>query len=163
PERQSPSSPSRRRGALTAPHAAQPARLATPRVLEGLGIVAIAAAGLAMLARTWRTWPDPLIDFGREIYVPWRLAAGDVLYRDAAYFTCPVAPYGNALWVRLFGASLMTLVAANLLLLSALTALLYALLRDIGSRVGATAACLVFMALFAFGEFLVVGNYNFVT
>jgi 4-amino-4-deoxy-L-arabinose transferase-like glycosyltransferase len=127
-----------------------------------LGLAAVGLTGLAMLAWTWRAWPDPLIDFGRELYVPWRLAAGDVLYRDVAYLNGPLAPYWNSLWFRAFGASLMALVASNLLVLCALTELLYLLLRDIGTRIGATAACLVFMALFAFGQFLAVGNYNFV-
>ena len=57
----------------------------------------------------------------------------------------------------------MTLVASNLILLSLLTALLYVILREIASRVSATAACLVFTMLFAFGQFLEIGNYNFAT
>ena len=127
------------------------------------GPVAIILVGLAMLRLTWRTWPDVLIDFGRELYVPWRLAAGQVLYTDVAYFNGPLSPYWNSLWFRLFGASFMTLVASNLILLALLTALLYVILREIASRVSATAACLVFTMLFAFGQFLEVGNYNFAT
>jgi hypothetical protein len=127
------------------------------------GPIAIILAGLAMLCWTWRTWPDVLIDFGRELYVPWRLAAGQVLYTDIAYFNGPLSPYWNSLWFRLFGASFMTLVASNLILLSLLTALLYVILREIASRVSATAACLVFTMLFAFGQFLEIGNYNFAT
>jgi hypothetical protein len=127
------------------------------------GPVAIALAGLAMLRLTWRTWPDVQIDFGRELYVPWRLAEGQVLYTDVAYFNGPLSPYWNSLWFRLLGASVMTLVASNLILLAVLTALLYVILRDIGSRFSATAACVVFMMLFAFGQFLEIGNYNFVT
>ena len=50
------------------------------------------AVGAAMLAWTWGTWPDVLVDFGGELYVPWRLAEGDVLYRDVAYFTGPLSP-----------------------------------------------------------------------
>jgi hypothetical protein len=125
-------------------------------------LAAIGLAGLAMLTWTWRASPDPLIDFGRELYVPWRLAAGDVLYRDVAYLNGPLAPYWNSLWFRLLGPSLMALVTSNLLVLSALTSLLYVSLRDIGTRVGATVACLVFLALFAFGQFLAISNYNFV-
>ena len=47
-----------------------------------VGPVIVAATGLALLAWTWRAWPDPLVDFGRELYVPWRLAEGDALFRD---------------------------------------------------------------------------------
>jgi len=132
-------------------------------LLRWLGPALIALAGLAMLRWSWRTWPDVLIDFGRELYVPWRLSAGQVLYADLAYFNGPLSPYWNSLWFRLFGASLMTLVVSNLILLTVLTALLYVNLREIGSRVSATAACLVFVTLFAFGQFLEIGNYNFAT
>jgi hypothetical protein len=131
--------------------------------LYWLGSSLIAIAGFAMLYLSWRTWPDVLIDFGRELYVPWRLAAGQTLYTDIAYFNGPLSPYWNALWFRLFGTGLMTLVASNLVLLAVLTALLYRLLLVIGTPVGATAACLVFVTLFAFGQFLGVGNYSFVT
>ena len=49
---------------------------------------------LAMLWWTWGRWPDVLVDFGRELYVPWRLASGDVLYRDVAYLNGPLSAYG---------------------------------------------------------------------
>ena len=65
--------------------------------------------------QTWRRWPDLLIDFGRELYVPWQLASGAVLYEDIAYFNGPLSAYWNALLFRWFGPSLLTLVVANLL------------------------------------------------
>jgi 4-amino-4-deoxy-L-arabinose transferase-like glycosyltransferase len=115
-----------------------------------------------MLAWTWRTWPDVIVDFGRELYVPWRLAAGQVLYRDIAYFNGPVSPYWNALWFRLFGVSFATLIAANVLCIAAVAALLYRLLCEVGSRASATAAGVLFMTVFAFGTLLSNGNYNYV-
>ena len=78
-----------------------------------------------MLAWTWGTWPNVLVDFGRELYVPWRLAEGEVLYRDIAYFNGPLSPYLNALWFRLFGVGLRTLVVCNGLLLVGVLVLLY--------------------------------------
>ena len=50
----------------------------------------LAAATLGPAASVWSVGPDPLIDFGRELYVPWRITEGDVLYRDVAYFNGPV-------------------------------------------------------------------------
>src|SRR5262249_37845680 len=139
------------------------ARLHTSRDALGrwLGPSLIALVAFAMLRWTWMAWPDLLIDFGRELYVPWRLAEGQVLYRDIAYFNGPLSSYWNSAWFRGFGASVTTLVASNLLVLGALTALLYRMLCQIGSRVGATAACLMFILLFGFGQFLNIGNYNF--
>ena len=36
-----------------------------------------------------------MIDFGRELYVPWQLNEGKALYRDIAYFHGPFSPYLN--------------------------------------------------------------------
>ena len=46
----------------------------------------------ALLWWSWRRWPDPLVDFGRELYVPWRINAGQVLYRDLASLFGPLSP-----------------------------------------------------------------------
>ena len=45
--------------------------------------VLVLAIVFAMLTVwSWLKWPDPLIDFGRELYTPWQLSSGKVLYRD---------------------------------------------------------------------------------
>jgi len=36
----------------------------TDRLARRFGPALIALAAAAMLAWTWRTWPDPLVDFG---------------------------------------------------------------------------------------------------
>ena len=127
------------------------------------GPLAIALVGAGMLTWTWGTWPNALVDFGRELYVPWRLTEGEVLYRDIAYFNGPLSPYVNALWFRLFGASLRTLVVCNGLLLLVLVALLYSLLVRLSDRLGAAVACLVFATLFAFSRIDAIGNDNYLT
>ncbi len=116
-----------------------------------------------MLAWTWGTWPDVQIDFGRELYVAWRLSEGDVLYRDIAYFNGPLSPYLNALWFRLLGPGIQTLAFCNLLIAILLVALLYDLLKRIGDRRGALLGCATFLLLFVFGQLVEVGNYNFLT
>jgi hypothetical protein len=115
-----------------------------------------------MCVWTWRTWADPVVDFGREVYIAWRLAAGDVLYRDVVHFCGPLAPYWNALWFRLLGPSLTTIAVVNIALDTAMVAMLYALFRRTGGMLAATAAGLVFVTLFAFAHFTGVANYNWV-
>jgi hypothetical protein len=83
----------------------------------------------ALLWWSWRQWPDPLVDFGRELYLPWQINAGQVLYRDLASLFGPLSPYVNALWFRLFGPSLMTLAWGNLVIFSATVAGIYHLVR----------------------------------
>ena len=62
------------------------------------------ALGIVIPARNWAGWASPLIDFGRELYVPWQLAQGKVLYRDIAYLDGPLPPYLNALWFTVLAA-----------------------------------------------------------
>ncbi|MGD1001026.1 MAG: glycosyltransferase family 39 protein [Candidatus Brocadiia bacterium] len=126
------------------------------------GPALIAATMAVMTWWTWGTWPDPLIDFGRELYFPWQIAAGKVLYRDLASIFGPLSPYFNALMFRLFGVSLLALVLTNLALLGVLLALLYSILRRMGSRLGATVGCLVALLVFAFGRYERIADYNFV-
>jgi hypothetical protein len=126
------------------------------------GAIAIAVAALAMLGWTWGTWPDPLVDFGRQRYIPWRLAEGEVLYRDIAYYNGPLSQYFNAICFRLFGSSLRTLVLCNLSLLALLIALLHFALCQVARRAAAAAACTIFVLLFAFAQYSGIGNFNFV-
>ena len=126
------------------------------------GPVLIVAAAVGMAIWTWGTWPDVLVDFGHQRYIPWRLTEGEVLYRDIAFYNGPLSQYFNALMFRIFGASLRTLEFCNLTLLAALVALLYYAMRQVASRWATTAACLVFVLLFAFGQNVGIGNYNYV-
>lgn len=129
------------------------------RELLSLGILTAAFALFAALS--WRTWPDILVDFGQELYVPWRLTQGDVLYRDIAWVGGPLSQYANALLFRLFGVSLTTIIVANLVLLAAITAMLYGFFRRCGTRASATFVVLFFLAVFAFGQYSLIGNYNY--
>ena len=115
-----------------------------------------------MLVLSWRKWPDPLVDFGRELYVPWQLSQGQVLYSDIAYFNGPLSPYFNALVFKTFGVGLMSLAWANIAILAAFTFLAYRLLSSISSRFAATLGCACFLMVFALAQFTNTGNYNFV-
>jgi len=53
-----------------------PVAPATSWWLESIGLAVLGALTVLLVATSWRRWPDPLIDFGRELYVPWRLAQG---------------------------------------------------------------------------------------
>lgn len=115
-----------------------------------------------MLLRTWGGWPDPLIDFGRELYVPWQLTAGKVLYRDIAYLNGPLSPYLNALWFELFGVGLWTLVLVNAVIWVLILWMLYRILVEIGGRFSATVACLAFVTMFSFAQYEPgFSNYNY--
>lgn len=120
-----------------------------------------AALFVALAAWTWRKWPDPLVDFGRELYVPWQLTRGRVLYRDIVSLFGPLSPYINATWFRLFGVSLTTLVVCNLAIFAGVLAAVYRFVRLIADRVTAAAASLTTLLLFGFAHLVEIGNYNF--
>src|SRR5262245_13634601 len=109
----------------------------------------LALAGAWLLAVTWRRWPDVIVDFGRELYAPWRLVEGEVLYRDLAWFNGPLSVHWNALWFRLAGVGFGTLIAVNVALLAAFTALLHRTLQRLSSPLAALVGTLFFLFTFA--------------
>jgi len=115
-----------------------------------------------MLAWTWLTWPDAIYDFGSQLYFPWQITQGKRLYVDIAYFNGPLSQYFNAAAFAIFGARLRTLVWLNLLILAATLALIYRLLDRLSGAITATVGCLVFVLVFAFGQYVGIGNYNWV-
>ncbi len=117
---------------------------------------------LALAWWSWRKWPDPLIDFGRELYTPWQITRGRVLYRDIASLFGPLSPYLNALWFRLFGVSMLTLAICNMAILGLIVAGIHRLIRDATDAATATTASMVIPLLFGFSQYTEVGNYNFV-
>ncbi|MBI2827287.1 MAG: glycosyltransferase family 39 protein [Planctomycetia bacterium] len=126
------------------------------------GAAVLGGLTIAMMWWTWGKWPDAIVDFGRELYVPWRLSEGEVLYRDVAHFNGPLSQYVNSVWFRLFGVSLRTLALANLALFGVSVALVYALVARIASRAVAFVACILFVLLFGFAHFTLSGNYNYI-
>ncbi len=129
---------------------------AEPLGWAGLGILTV-----FFLATSWRKWPDALIDFGRELYIPWRLAQGSLLYRDLDDSYGPLSQYLNAALFRIFGASMMVLVVANILVFAAILTVIYLLFRRAWGRVAAFFSAAVFIAVFGFGQYLQIGNYNY--
>ena len=123
----------------------------------------LAAFVIWFLAVSWRRWPDPLIDFGRELYVPWRLANGALLYRDVDEFYGPLSKYINAILFIIFKPGLMVLVAANLAVFGVIIAVLYVILRRAWGFEAALLGGAVFVAVFGFSQFVRSGNYNYAT
>jgi len=57
----------------------------------------IVLVAILALAQSWQRWLDPIIDTGRDLYIPEQLARGAKLYRDLRYEYPPLAPYLLAL------------------------------------------------------------------
>lgn len=130
---------------------------------EWLGWAGLIGLSVFFIASTWRKWPDPLVDFGRELYLPWRLANGAVLYRDVFDLYGPLSHYFNALLFKCFGPGLMVLVTANLVIFYLILGMLYALFRRAWGVTAALSASAMFVAVFSFSQLIPIGNYNYLT
>lgn len=141
-----------------------PESRSAPRRLVALaGVGGLLGIGALRLGLSWGHWPDVLIDFGRELYLPWRLSEGEVLYRDLAHLSGPLSAYWNALVFRVFGVGLDRIVWSNVALVVALTALLHRLLARIAGPFSAFAGAALFLSVFAFCQVDRIANYNYVT
>jgi hypothetical protein len=99
------------------------------------GAAALAAATIGLFVVSRGKWSEPLIDSGREWIVPDGLERGELLYRDVVYWFGPFTPYFQASFLRLFGSSFGSLVAAGAVSAAATLVVLYLVLRRVtGAR-----------------------------
>ncbi len=120
-------------------------------------------AGMVLTWMSWGKWPDLMIDFGLQVYTPWQVAEGKVLYRDLVYFHGPATVYLHALLFQLFGPGILVLAIFNLLLAGGLTALIYLLFKRLGDAPSAQVLAFLFLTVFAFAQYKGGGNYNFIS
>lgn len=127
----------------------------------GFLIVVVAYAFGAWM--TWRKWPDLLVDFGEQLYLPWRISQGALLYRDVMYLTGgPLSQYYHAALFKLFGVSFLTLIISNLAIGLGLSLLIYRRFLACSDAWTATTLCLGVTLVLAFGQYSDIGNYNFI-
>ncbi len=139
------------------------------QMLEGnrpkwTGLVVIGCVFALAAALSWRRWPDILVDFGTQLYMPWRIAEGAVLYRDVTYVVGgPLSQYLNASLFKIFGVSFQTLIFANLAITAGMLVLVYRRFLAAADQLTATMIGLAIVLVFAFSHCLVIGNYNYIT
>lgn len=102
---------------------------------------------LLALAQSWRRWLDPIIDTGRDLYIPEQLFAGTTLYRDIRYQYPPLAPYLLAAITALTGHSLAAYIAIGVAQSAVVAGGLWMALRRAAGEIAAFTATLMFLAL----------------
>ena len=132
------------------------------KIRKFIGPSILVLIGSYMLHLSWFKWPDLLIDYGRELYVPWQIISGKVLYADINHLYGPLSNYFNALLFLIFGTGLSTLAFFNIFLVILLTCIIYYLLQSSFGDLIATVACVCFLVIFAFSQYTGISNYNFV-
>lgn len=123
-------------------------------------VLALVGGGLALW--TWGKNFHLFVDYGREVYVPWRLSEGDVLYRDIAWFNGPLSAYFNALVFAVFGTDIRTQALVNLAVVAAVTVLVWHCARALANRGTALCCGLVWLVASAFQHLDASGNFNWV-
>ncbi len=123
----------------------------------------LAASFLIMAVISWRRWADILVDFGRELYIPWQISSGSTLYKDLAHLFGPLSQYYHSVLFRLFGVSYTTIIASNMLILLIFLCTLYLLFDHVASRSAAFMSCVIVIFVFAFSQYIMIGNYNFMS
>jgi 4-amino-4-deoxy-L-arabinose transferase-like glycosyltransferase len=108
------------------------------------------------LAVSWQRWGNLLVDCGREMNQPLRLAAGQMLYSEVRHIYGPLSPYLNAALYRAFGPSVEVLYAGGIITAAIILALVYWIGRQLMGRLESFAAALSVMWLCAFKP---AGNY----
>jgi len=112
---------------------------------------------------SWRKWPDILIDFGRELYTPWQISAGKVLYQDISHLFGPLSQYINACLFYIFGPSYLVIISVNMVVLALCLCLIYIVLLDITSDLTSLICCGLILSVFSFSQYVGIGNYNFIS
>ena len=126
------------------------------------GLPIILILGLTMATISWQKWADLIVDYGTQLYIPWLVSEGKVLYRDVDYLFGPFSAYFHALLFKIFDPGIMVLVWFNLSVVVALGCLIYMLFKYFADSLTANLTTLAFFGIFAFGQYKGGGNFNFI-
>jgi len=106
----------------------------------------LVVAALAF-AQSYERWLDPIIDTGRDLYIPEQIAHGAKLYRDIRYQYPPLTPYVLAVVTSVIGHSLAAYTAIGVLQSIAIAVALWFIGRRTAGTLAGFVAALFFVAL----------------
>ncbi len=118
---------------------------------------------LIFVSFTWGKWIHPIVDFGREVYIPWAIDQGAVLYKDLAFLFGAFPPYWNALLFKIFGASLQTIHVVDVLVVFLCAALIYRFFYCTMNRLTAFMVTLSFLVLFVMDFYYYESNMAYLS
>jgi hypothetical protein len=116
---------------------------------DAAGLLFVVAVAALAFAQSRGGWLDPIIDAGRDLYLPGAIRDGTKLYRDILYVYPPLTPYLLALLTALSGSSLAAYAAISVAIGGLAAAALFWLVRSVSSVSAATVAASVAATLFA--------------
>ena len=128
-----------------------------------LSISLICIAFLGMVFMTLGKWSELLIDYGVQVYIPWQLSMGKVLYQDIHYFIGPLSSYVHSFLFQIFGPGILVLNVFNLLIIIILALLIFNIFKSVSNEMTGVLTSLTFLFIFAFGQYSILGISNFVS
>jgi len=126
------------------------------------GPLIIIMAGVFMTAIGWLKWANPRVDFGAQVYVPWQISEGKVLYQDINYIYGPLVTHTHAFLFDLFGPSIHLLIVFNLALLAVAAYCIYHIFKKWADPYTATFCGVSFLVVFSMAEYHSSGLFNFI-
>jgi len=132
------------------------------KITAAMEPLAVIGLFIYLLAHSWLRWIDPLIDFPKDLYIAWRIAEGDLLYKQLANWYGPLAQLVQGAAFRLFGVGIDTMIWTNIALTTMVVFLLRDIFRALGNRLAGWLAAVVFLAVFAFGHYTQSAEFNFI-
>lgn len=121
----------------------------------------VSLAAIVAVAQSWLRWLDPVIDTGRDLYIPEQLRLGATLYHDILYFYPPLTPYLLAGVTAVTGSSLTAYVGIGLATALLTAIALAAIAWPLAGRYGTAAILLVFVSFSMAGVSGWGSNYFF--
>jgi len=110
-------------------------------------VLLLLIAGAVAFTQSYQRWLDPIIDTGRDLYIPEQIAHGAHLYRDIRYQYPPLAPYALALITGILGHSLASYTAIGLLQSIVIAAALWIIGRRAAGTIAGFVAAIFFVSL----------------
>jgi hypothetical protein len=127
-------------------------------IILGLALLALATL-LALNAHDKLL--HPLIDIGRDLYIPERIAEGEMLYGEISYYYPPLAPYLLAIVAALTDWSLRTVATTGIVIALLTGIVMYLFSRACIGRAAAAAVTLLFISVNVTGLYGYGSNYVF--
>ncbi|MCM2316414.1 MAG: hypothetical protein NDJ92_14795 [Thermoanaerobaculia bacterium] len=129
--------------------------------MDALALAAIVAVAALALRQSWGKWLHPIIDAGRDLYVPEQILLGEKLYRDVLYFYPPLTPYLLAAITAVTGSSLAIYAVVGIAISAVACGALYAAARAGSGRSAAFSVALLFVSASLAGATAYGSNFVF--
>ncbi len=123
------------------------ARFAPLAYEDFLWIVLVGIAATWAFLQSYQKWLDPIIDTGRDLYIPGELLNGKKLYRDIVYVYPPLTPYLLGFLTWPFGNGLSVYAAIGTGVSALIGGALYVIARMTVNPTGAGICSLLFVTL----------------